>query len=212
MNAKSYVPSSGRMYLDAIASMWFLTSRAKSFSCCCALDVVLRRDHALEVVERELGVDRDDAVDLDHGVDALAAREAVLERVGGRRKPVGQEVGEQELAEPAARLRRPQRMLEALEVVRAREDLLVRAAELAELAVDVARRLRRAVQAPVERRGHRLETPVDLRVPFRELRAGIGPKRLQLRAQAADEPDRAEREAGESEQDDESDPHRTAKR
>ena len=177
-----------------------------------ALDVVLRRDHALEVVERELGVDRDDAVDLDHGVDALAAREAVLERVGGRRKPVGQEVGEQELTEPAARLRRAQRMLEALEVVRARKDLLVRAAELAQLAVDVARGLRRALQAPVEGRGHRLEAPVDLRVPFRELGAGIGPKRRQLRAQAPDQPDRAEREAGEAEQDDESDPHRTAKR
>ena len=192
--------------------MWFLTSRAKSFSCCWRSIVVLRRDHALEVVERELGVDRDDAVDLDHGVHALAAREAVLQRVRRRRKPVGQEVGEQELTEAAARLRRPQRVLEPLEVVRASEDLLVRAAELAQLAVDVARRLRRALQAPVERRGHRLEPPVDLRVSFRELRAGIGPEPLQLSAQAADEPDRADGKAGESEQDDKSDPHRTAKR
>src|SRR5512132_1216836 len=159
MNAKSYVPSSGRMYFDAIASTWLFTSRAKSFSNCCRsmsfsaaiirsklssgnlesiwpdvlrrdrvdvalhvaceellellpLDVVLGRDHPLEVVERELGVDRDDAVDLDRRIHALAAGEAVLELERGRRQPVAQQVLEQKLAEAAARLRRAENLLQ----------------------------------------------------------------------------------------------------
>src|SRR5205814_1518163 len=48
-----------------------------------AFDVVVGSDHPLEVVERELGVDRNEPVDPDDRVHPLAAREAVLERVRG---------------------------------------------------------------------------------------------------------------------------------
>ena len=119
-------------------------------------DVVLGAEHALEVVERELGIDGDEPVDLDHGIDALAAREAVLQGERRRRQPVTEQVLEQELAETAPRLRRAQRLLEALQIVCARQDLLVRAAELAQATLDLTRSLRRALEAPVERRGHRL--------------------------------------------------------
>ena len=82
------------------------------------LDVVAGAQHPLEVVEWELGVDRDDPVDLDHRVDPLPAREPVLQRVGGRREPVGQELAEQKLSEPAAGLRRAQDLLQLSEPFR----------------------------------------------------------------------------------------------
>jgi len=53
-----------------------------------AVGLVLGLDHPLEVVERELGVDRDELLDPDDGVDALAALESVLRLIGGRRQTV----------------------------------------------------------------------------------------------------------------------------
>ena len=136
-------------------------------------------EHALEVVERELRVDRDDAVDLDHRVDALAAGEAVLELERGRRQPVAQEVLEQQLAEPAASLRRPQDLLQLAQLLRLLGHLHGGLADLAELLVDRVRLLRRVLEPPVDLRVElaeppvhrlrdRLEPPVDLGVPMRE--------------------------------------------
>ena len=119
------------MYFWAIASTWTFRSRAKRSLGQHAVLVALCLDQPLEVVERELGVDRDEPVDLDHGVHPLAVAEPVLELVSAGGKPVAQQVREQELAEAAARLRWPEGLLEPLEVVRAGEDLLVRASELA---------------------------------------------------------------------------------
>ena len=200
------------MYFPAIASTWCLHVAREELLELLMLDVVLPAEHALEVVERELGVDGDEPVDLDHGIDALAAREPVLQRERRRRQPVAQQVLEQQLAEAAARLRWAQRLLEALEVVRARQNLLVRAAELAQAALDLARGLRRALEAPVERRGHRFEAPVDLCVALGELRAGLGPQNGQLGTEPAQEPGGADRESGEREQHENSDPHGTCKR
>src|SRR5207344_619006 len=129
-----------------------------------------------------------------------------------RREPVAQQVLEQQLAEAAARLRRAQRLLEALQVVRAREDLLVRAAELTQAAVDLARGLRRALEAAIERRGHRLEAPVDVCVALGQLGAGLGAENGELGAEPAQEPGGADREGGEREQHENSDPHGTCKR
>ena len=200
------------MYFAAIASTWCLHVAREELLELLPLDVVLRAEHALEVVERELGVDGDEPVDLDHRVHALAACEPVLQRERRRREPVAQQILEQQLAEAAARLRGAQRLLEALEVVRARQDLLVRAAELAQAALDLARGLRRALEAAVERRGHRLEAPVDLCVALGQLGAGLGPQNGQLRAEPAQEPGGADRESGEREQHEKSDPHGTYKR
>ena len=177
-----------------------------------ALDVVLRAEHALEVVERELGVDRDEPVDLDHGVDALAAREPVLQRERRRRQPVAQQVLEQQLAEAAARLGWAQRLLEALEVVRPRQNLLVRAAELAQAALDLAGALRRGLETAVEGRRHRFEAPVDFCVALCQLCTGVGPQNGQLGTEPAQEPGGADRESGEQEQHENSDPHGTCKR
>ena len=66
--------------------MWPFTSRASAFAWSSRADVVVGLDEALEVVERELRVDRDErVVEPDDGVDPLAAREAVLERRTGPR-------------------------------------------------------------------------------------------------------------------------------
>src|SRR4029450_853332 len=111
-----------------------------------------------------------------------------------RGKAVAKQILEQELAKAAARLRRPQRVLEPLQVVRAREDLLVRAAELAQATLNLARGLRRALEAAVERRGHALEPPVDLGVALGELGAGLGTQDRQLGAEIAQEPCAAPRE------------------
>ena len=53
-----------------------------------AVLVALGFDEPLEVVERELGVDRDEPVDLDHGVHPLAVAEPVLELVSAGGKTV----------------------------------------------------------------------------------------------------------------------------
>ena len=125
-------------------------------------------DHPLEVVERELRVDGDQLLHLDHGVDSLAALEAVLDLVGGRRQPVAQEVLEQQLAEPSACLRRAQDVLEPRDLLRLLEHLRRRPVELREPLDEVlrrlARRLLRREQAPVDP----LQPPVDALVELPE--------------------------------------------
>ena len=125
-----------------------------------ALRVVFGGDHQLEVVERELRVDRDQPVDPDHRVDAVTGREGVLHRVGVRGEPVSEEVLEQQLAEAAPRLGRPQGLLEPREILRAGDHRLCPLGHLAETLIDFRRRLRR-----------RCEPAVDLRVEVREARA-----------------------------------------
>ena len=115
-----------------------------------ALVVVLRLDQPLVVVERELRVDGDQLTGAHHGVDPVAGREGVLDRVGGGRQPVAEEVLEQELAEAAACLRRPERLLQAREVLRALEHLGCRAVDLAEALVDRRARLLRGLEPPVD--------------------------------------------------------------
>ena len=139
MSAKSYVPSSGRMYFVAIASTWFRRSRANAFSWSCALIVGLRVGEALEVVERELRVDRHETLDVDHRVDPLAGLEAVLKLVRVLRA-AGRGAG----CRAAAR-RTPPRALGGrnacssfLRSLARGEDLRVRLAELAQLLVDRA--------------------------------------------------------------------------
>ena len=189
MNAKSYVPSSGRMYLEAIASTWIFTSRANSFSCCCrSMSLSADRRSRSKLSRGNLESTGTSRSTLITASTRSPPREPVLERVRGRWKPVAKQVLEQQLAEAAARLRRPERLLEPLQVVRAREDLLVRAAELAQAALDLARGLRRALETAVERRGHRLEPAVDLGVALGELGAGLGAQDGQLGAEIAQEP------------------------
>ncbi len=78
----------------------------------------------MQVVQRELRVDGQELLGSDDGVHSLAAREAVLQRVGAGRKHVREQVREEQLAEAAPGFRRPKRLLEPLQVVRALEHAL----------------------------------------------------------------------------------------
>ena len=132
------------------------------------------------IVERKLGVDRDRPIRPDDRVDPLARVERVLHVVSGGRKPVAQQVLEQELAEPAAGLRRPQRLFEPSKVLRPLEHLRRRLVDLAEPLVDLVRRLGGALESPVDLGvepgeppvhglGHPEQVTVDLGVPRRQL-------------------------------------------
>ena len=158
--------------------------------------VVLGVRHALEVVERELCVDGHELLRVDDGVDALSAGERVLEVVGVGRQAVAQEILEQQLAEAAAGLRRPQRLLEPAEILGAVDHLGRRLRDLAEPFVDLRRRLAGGFEAPVDLRVelaeaaiHRLDDgpqlAIDGVVPRLELGRSLGAKRAEL---AAEEP------------------------
>src|SRR4029450_3018992 len=170
------------------------------------LVVALSVGEPLEVVERELGVDRDEPLDLDDRIDALAGVESVLELVGVRREAVAEKVAEEELAEAAASLRRPQGLLELLEVVGARQDLGIGLAQLAELEMDGARRLRRSLEAAVHGRGHRLQPAVDVGIAVGQLASRLGAQVTQLRTKDAQHAHAGHREAG-REQDQENSRH-----
>src|SRR6266851_1651550 len=95
-------------------------------------------DHALEVLEGELGVHRHHAVaDAHDGVHAIARRELVLE-LEVPQQHLGQEVFEEGLPEASADLGRLEDLLEAGDALAHLEDALVGLAELAEAALDVA--------------------------------------------------------------------------
>ena len=132
--------------------------------------VALGGGHTLEVVERELRVDRQQhSSGADDDVDALAALECVLQLVGVGREPVAQEVLEQKLAEAAASLRRPQRLLELSELLRARDHLPGCLGHLAEPVVDLRCRLGRRREARVQRLLQSLQAELEFGVPRRQL-------------------------------------------
>ncbi len=202
------------MYFVAIASTCVFRSRAKARSDEHAPVVVLRLDHPLPVVERELRVDRDEALHLHDRIDALAAAEAVLqlERLG--REPVAEEVRQQELSEPAAGLRRPQRLLELAERLRLLEHLRGRLVDLRRGARGWPRSSstrsraggRPSCRAPPSRRSIvstiDCEPPVDVGVPLAELRAALVPHRAELGPDRAREPHRSESGDDENDRDD----------
>jgi hypothetical protein len=150
-----------------------------------ALVVGLGLDEAVVVVERELRVHGDDPVDAHDRVDSFARVERVLDVIGGGREPVAQEVLEQELAEPAACLRRTQCLLEPRQVLGPLEHLRRRLVDLAEPLVDLVRRLAGVLEPTVDLRielgepavhrlGNAQQPTVDLGRPFCELRAPVG--------------------------------------
>ncbi len=121
----------------------------------------------------------------------------MLHVIRGRRQPVAKQVLEEELAEPAARLRRPQRLLEPREVLCPLEHLRGGLVDLAEALVDLVRRLGRALEAaihlrielaetPVHRLRDALQAPVYLGVAIGELRAPVGPELTQDARQPRD--------------------------
>ncbi len=135
--------------------------------------VALGGGHALEVVERELGIDRQQpSAGADDDIDPLAGLERVLQLVGVGREPVAQEVLEQQLAEAAAGLGRPQRLLELAELLRALDHLPGRLRHLAETVVDLGRRLRRGRQPRVQRLLEPLQAKLELRIACRQLPRG----------------------------------------
>ena len=174
------------------------------------LVVGLGLDEPVVVVERELGVDRNVAIDAHDRVHPLAGVERVLDSVRAGGKPVAEEVLQQELAETAARLRRPQSLLQPGQVLRALKHLRRRLVDLSEPLVDLEGRLRRALESPVDLRvelgeaavhrlDHAVETAVDLRIPLGELG-----RRLRLeRGEEAREPHGARRREQQQEQGDE---------
>src|SRR5919202_689811 len=116
-------------------------------------------------------------------------------------KAVAEDVREQELADPAPRLGRPEGLLEPREVVRALEHLRGGPAELADLLHDLGRRLAGALlrgeQAPVQP----LEGAADLGAPRGELVARLLPLGRELGAQEAHEQHPTCREEREDEHD-----------
>ena len=160
------------MYFDAIASMCPLTSRANAFSCSCLLSSLSAAAMRSKLSSGNLASTgssiRPARIDR---VDAIAALERVLQVVGVGREPVAQEVLEQELAEAAARLGRPQRLLELAEVLRALDHLRGRLRHLAEPVVDLRRRLCRRGEPRVQRLLQPLQAELELGVPRRAARS-----------------------------------------
>ena len=111
----------------------------------------------------------------------------MLHAVRGRGQPVAQQVLEQQLAEPATRLRRAQRLLEPRQILGALQHLSGRLIDLPELLVNLVRRLGCVLEPAVDLRVelaesaiHRLgdpfEAPVDRRRALGELGAPVGPE------------------------------------
>ena len=87
ISAKSNVPSSGRMYLPAMSSTCLRTRRDERLARPARSSSSVGLEQPAEVLERELRVDRHEPVaEPDDRVDALAAPEAVLQRVVRRRQ------------------------------------------------------------------------------------------------------------------------------
>ena len=172
-----------------------------------ALGLVAGCGHALEVVERELRVHgQQQACRADDGVHALSAWERVLDLVRVGREPVAKQVLEEQLAEAAAGLRRPQRLLEPGEVLGALVHLRRRLRHLAEALVDLRRGLVAAGEAPVDGLGDVGEPAVDVGVALVELARRVVAERREL---GRDEPREHEggRQDGEHDEDEESDDH-----
>ena len=160
---------------------------------------------------------------VDDGVDALAARERVLQVVGVGRQAVAQEVLEQQLAEAAARLRRPQRLLEPAEILGAVDHLGGRLRDLAEPLVDLRRRLPGGLEAPVDLRVELAEAAIhglddgpqlaiDVVVSRFELSRSLGAERAELAAEKPRQQHDSGRERGQDEDDEQRDDHRADER
>ena len=163
-------------------------------------------DESVVVVERELRIDGDVTVDTDDRVHPLAGVERVLHLVRPRRQPVAKEVLEQQLAEPASCLRRSQRLLEACQVLRALEHLCRRLVDLTQAFVDLDRRLRRVLEAPVDLRVELGQAAIhggaDALEPAVEFGIPLGKLGLERREETWD-PDRAGGRETEQDEDDE---------
>src|SRR5205823_5447060 len=150
--------------------------------------------------------------DLDHGIHALAALEAVLELVRIGRQAIAKEVAEQQLSEAASCLRRPQDLLELRELLGVLGQRRRGAADVAELLVNRVRLLRRVLEPAVDllveeaetavhRLGDPLQAPLDVGV------AGVE-SGLRLRAEAIERLRQPDGEHAEGGQQDESDDDR----
>jgi hypothetical protein len=131
-----------------------------------ALGVPFRRREALEVVERKLGVDRQELLRPDDGVDALAGAECVLKLVCVGRQAVGQKLAQQQLADAAASLGGSECLLQPREIVRPLEHLRCARVELSESIDDLRCRLPRVLlgrkQTPIQALEATVDALVDL--------------------------------------------------
>src|SRR5439155_16795843 len=111
------------------------------------LVLVTGLQEATEVLERELRIDRNEPVAQPHDrVHALAAPEGVLEGEVSRREDLGEEVTEEQLAEPAPELRSAQDVVEGGDIPADLVDLAGRLAQLAEPLLHLAHGARGIVQ------------------------------------------------------------------
>ncbi len=101
--------------------------------------IVLGGEDPLEVIERELGIDRHHAgAQGHHGVDDLAALEMVLQGEVAGRQDLGQEVAQEEFAQGAAQLGRLQDLLQLGDIGADFEHTLGGFLELSELLAHIA--------------------------------------------------------------------------
>src|SRR5205823_14428564 len=152
--------------------------------------------------------------DLDHGIHALAALEAVLELVRIGRQAIAKEVAEQQLSEAASCLRRPQDLLELPELLGVLGQRRRGASYVAELLVNRVRLLRRVLEPAVDLLVEQAETAVHrlgdpLQPPLHVGVAGVE-SGLRLRAEGIErlrQPDGERAEGGEQDESDDDREH-----
>ena len=211
MNAKSYVPSPGRDVLrrDRVDMALDVTTSARCASSLCSSSSASSTRWTLS--SGNFASTGSELLDAHDRVDALAARESMLQVVRVRRQDVGEKVGEQELAETTACFRGPERLLEPLQVVCPLEHALGALLDAGQLLGDLRGRLarallgrradgRRALEPPVDPRVQLPEPSVEPRLDLTERAVELGERATELAAYGSTDEKTPDRQRGDREE------------